>query len=712
MKLGLLCPRPFWSLLILSFLLPCMNGIGIGSITFGNFTDRLTLIAFQDQISDDPFQVLSSWNDSLHFCNWKGVKCGHRHPERVTALNLSSSRLVGSISPHVANLTFLRSINLSGNSFHGEIPHEISKLFRLRGLDLSDNELQGGIPNNLSDCSKIRTILLDQNKLVGRIPIELSSLSKLISLNLGRNSLIGSIPSLVGNLSSLVSLYLYENALEGSIPDELGWLGKQDSWSPYGQGLKDMNSNLDSISEYLFSMIGFCEGLDYQSFKEYIIILEVLEVSYNNLRGTLPSTIVILSTHLTELGLGGSPISGSIPTDISNLFSLNKLGIFESSVIRTVPVGVGKLQNLEGLYLHSNKLSGQISSSIGNITGLVVVALDGNRLQGSIPSSFGSCRRLHILELHTNELNGTIPKEVLSITTLFGLYIDENSLVGSLPSEVGNLEQLQHFYAGHNKLMGEIPSTLGNCRSLQTLNLSYNLFQGAIPPDLKNLKGINLLDLSHNNLSGHIPVALEKFPFLAYLNLSFNDLDGQVPHQGIFKNASAFSIIGNKRLCGVLCLILLSFFFAILYRVRRKASSKPLNASFLESKFLNISYADLFKATGEFSSDNLIGEGTHGSVYKGILDRDETLVAVKVLNLHQRGASRSFIAECESLRNIRQPNLVKIITACLSIDFEGNDFKALVFEYMPKGSLEKWMHPSVYEQQELRSLNLIQRLDI
>uniref|UniRef100_A0A251SM28 Putative tyrosine-protein kinase, neurotrophic receptor, type 1 n=1 Tax=Helianthus annuus TaxID=4232 RepID=A0A251SM28_HELAN len=50
------------------------------------------------------------------------------------------------------------------------------------------------------------------------------------------------------------------------------------------------------------------------------------------------------------------------------------------------------------------------------------------------------------------------------------------------------------------------------------------------------------------------------------------------------------------------------------------------------------------------------------------------------------------MAECEALRNIRHRNLVKVITACSSVDFQGNDFKALVFDFMPNGSLESWLY--------------------
>ncbi|XP_028094157.1 probable LRR receptor-like serine/threonine-protein kinase At3g47570, partial [Camellia sinensis] len=112
------------------------------------------------------------------------------------------------------------------------------------------------------------------------------------------------------------------------------------------------------------------------------------------------------------------------------------------------------------------------------------------------------------------------------------------------------------------------------------------------------------------------------------------------------------------------------------------------------------------------SNNNLIGKGRYGSVYKGILNSDKQTVAVKVLNLQESGANKSFLAECEALRNLRHRNLVKVITSCSSIDFKGNDFKALVFEFMQNESLESWLYPSSLEQNDTENLNLTQRLNI
>jgi len=69
---------------------------------------------------------------------------------------------------------------------------------------------------------------------------------------------------------------------------------------------------------------------------------------------------------------------------------------------------------------------------------------------------------------------------------------------------------------------------------------------------------------------------------------------------------------------------------------------------------------------------------------------------------------------CEALRNLRHRNLVKIITACSSIDNRGNDFKAIVFDFMPSGSLEGWLHDETNDDQteQQKCLNLLQRVTI
>ncbi|KAL5712881.1 non-specific serine/threonine protein kinase [Ranunculus cassubicifolius] len=124
-----------------------------------------------------------------------------------------------------------------------------------------------------------------------------------------------------------------------------------------------------------------------------------------------------------------------------------------------------------------------------------------------------------------------------------------------------------------------------------------------------------------------------------------------------------------------------------------------------------VSYKELSDATNGFSLDNLIGAGNYGSVYKGRIREADNLIAIKVMNLLNKGASKSFLTECEVLRKVRHRNLLKILTACSSVDSRGNDFKALVFEFMANGSLENWLYSSLSESSS-RNLNLLQILNI
>ena len=84
---------------------------------------ELALIAFKAGITQDPLGMLSSWNDTpllpVVECVLQSPTCQPSHQ-----INLFSYGLVGSLSPHIRNLTFLRTTVLQNNSFHGKVPFE------------------------------------------------------------------------------------------------------------------------------------------------------------------------------------------------------------------------------------------------------------------------------------------------------------------------------------------------------------------------------------------------------------------------------------------------------------------------------------------------------------------------------------------------------------------------------------------------------------
>ncbi|XP_021850837.1 probable LRR receptor-like serine/threonine-protein kinase At3g47570 [Spinacia oleracea] len=777
------------------------------SVAGNNDTDRLALLDIKAKIRDDPLGIITSWNDSLHFCEWTGVICGRRH-QRVTVLNLGYSKLTGTLSPHLGNLSFLNELYLENNNFGGTIPLEISRLRRLRTLSLSNNSIGGEIPSNLSSCYSLVHLYLFNNRLLGRIPHTLGSLSHLQYLYLTSNNLTGDFPSSLGNLSSLLELHIAENNLVGGIPE---WLGKLrnltilvlegnkfsgrvppsifnlSSLTDLSLARNDLEGELPSylgntlphlrwfsihnnrftghipysISnssrlEFLDLSVNNLHGqvpslhnlarlfhfvlysnslgrnkagdLNFVSSLPNATNLQWLQLGENNFKGTFPRIICDFSS-LTFLTLGNNNLAGEIPNCIMNLAKLQFFAVSHNRLAGVIPQGIGKLQNIIILQLRGNRFSGIIPPSIGNLTKLSIFSLHNNSIEGQIPATLGNCRSLTRLDLSNNKLSGTIPSQLFNLPSMsIILNLSGNHLTGSLPEEVGQLKNLDSLDVSHNMISGHIPSSLGSCESLEFLYMQENNFSGTIPGALKTLKGLLWLDLSHNNLEGDVPTG------------------------GVFNNATGVLITGNNRLCGgipelklprcklsrntkkrrlehrqKLTVAILSALFGVtllvallvsLYSLRKRKRTKEPTISGVKEKFLNLTYQTLYKATNGFSSEYLIGSGSSGFVYKGILEKDGSTVAIKIFNQEYCGAFKSFTTECEILRNIRHRNLVKVMTTCSSVDYQGREFKALVYEYMSNGSLEDWLHPTeAFSTVEgvnhiTKNLSFHQRLDI
>ncbi|KAL5719931.1 hypothetical protein ACHQM5_012653 [Ranunculus cassubicifolius] len=808
------------SIFLLSFVFVlcfCSSFTSFTSSPLGNETDRLALLAFKSQITLDPSQVLTSWNESNHFCEWEGVICGHRH-QRVTKLNLRSRGLVGSISPHIGNLSFLRSLDLKNNSFHGGIPAKLDHLSRLENLLLLNNSLEGEIPVNISYCSKLKYLYLYNNQLVGNIPTELGSLQKLVELNLAFNQLTGGIPPSFGNITSLQDLTLGENHLDGNIPSALGQLknliflalggNKLSGIVPHslynlsnlelfevvlnhhltGKLPVDIGLTLPSIKNFFIAENKFSGpiptslfnaskleiielgennftgkvplavgnlknlrvlnlqenslgsgktgDLDFVTFLANCSNLDTLAMSVNHLGGILPTSIGNLSKSLSGLYFGGNRISGNIPPEIGNLQRLSVIDLAVNFLTGSIPMSFRNMPSLQMLVLDSNQLSGRIPST-RNMSKIFDIHLENNFLEGTI-SPLLENQILQNLHISYNRFSGTIPKEIGHSPRLLSLDVSHNLLSGSIPQEVGNLKNLVTFAVSQNNLSGEIPNTLVSCSSLKTLYLDENSFSGPLPTSMGSLVDLRLLDISHNRFSGNVHKELNKLSSLESLNMSFNDFEGEVPMQGIFLNATAFSIFGNPKVCGgvsklhlpkcpiqrykqrqhglllkvalgVLLPILMLVIFLVFYLRRKTQSKVAYHQSDLDHK--RVSFIDLHRATNGFSSENLIGTGRYGIVYKGIHQQGE-LIAVKVLNLIERGALKTFLAECEALKVIRHRNLLKLLTVCSSVDFHGNDFKALIYEFLHNGSLDSWLQRGTEIENEESYLTFHQRLNI
>ncbi|CAN6682230.1 unnamed protein product [Malus baccata var. baccata] len=690
---------------------------------------------------------------------------------RLRSLNVSSNTLRGSLPPNITQLMALEILDLSSNNITGILPQNLGQLKNLQVLNLARNSFFGPIPPSISNLSSTLTNLnLGTNRLSGTIPSELGHLHKLKELDLAVNQLTGTIASSIYNISSLVLFTVASNHLWGQIPSNIGdtlpnllyfrncinqFTGKIPPSLHNISGLRSIRmsnnflegtvppglGNLPFLEMY---NIGFNRivsygdnGLNFITTLTNSSRLSWLAIDENRLEGLIPESIGNLSKVLSKLYMGGNRIYGNIPASISQLSSLTLLNVSYNSISGEIPSEIGQLKELQMLGLARNKLSGTIPNSLGNIMKLNHIDLSGNYFVGHIPPSFSNFQKLLSIDLSDNSLNGSISGEIFlnlpSLSTILNL--SNNFLSGPLPEELGSLASVATIDLSSNQFSGLIPSSIGKCTSLEGLFMARNKLSGPLPNALGEMRGLEILDLSSNQLSGFIPDKLQDLRVLRYLNLSFNNLEGVIPNGGVFKNISSVHLEGNPKLCmhfpcvkrrrKVLVRVLITTValatlatcitvgLLLHFRKRRGSGGKATETNsglLLKGQHQMVSYEELRGATGNFNPENLIGTGSFGAVYKGLL-REGTEVAVKVLDMKMTASWKSFMAECEALRSVRHRNLVKLITSCSSLDFKNMEFLALVYEFLSNGSLEDWIRGK-RKNADGDGLNIFERLNV
>ncbi|KAK4399253.1 putative LRR receptor-like serine/threonine-protein kinase [Sesamum angolense] len=673
---------------------------------------------------------------------------------KLETLNLKSNSLEGMIPMEIGKLHNLKVLQLRENQLSGSIPASIFNISTLEKADFTindlsvalsrtkqpnrkfanrdmlapfcstrtlsrQNQLGGSIPRELVNCSSLVELYMDETMLTGEIPSEIGNLLNLEILVLGSNHLTGYIPTTIFNISTLMTLSVRENHLIGSLPSTMGqglpnlatiFLGQNNFTGP----IPDSSSNASSLTR--------------------------LSLVANKLTGPIPNSLGELN-FLDFLNLGENDFTSefsemSFLTSLTNCRRLRVLWIQNNSFSGQLPGSIGNFSSsLEQIDASNSGIKGSIPKEIGNISNLQSLYMDNNGFTGFIPTTIKGLKNLQVLSLIGNKLSGPIPDDFCDLLGLGELTLSKNKLYGPVPACLGNVTSLRFLNLDYNELNSTISPTIGGLKDLLKFNLFSNFLSGVIPSEIGNLVVVTSIDLSFNELSGGIiPKTMGALQHLEYLNLSFNKLTGEIPIGGPFAHFNYQSFISNDALCGpprfivpachsdhhhhhilrqrVLLLVvliplaILSTILALtvsIFLIKRQRKTKlPSQVGLFSDVMVDrISYHDLQRATNGFSQTNLLGIGSFGSVYNGVFV-DGTAVAVKVFNLQIEGCFKSFDRECEVLRNLRHRNLTKVISSCSNIDF-----RALILEYMPNGSLEKWLH----SHNELR-LNLSQRLSI
>ncbi|XP_027346905.1 proline-rich receptor-like protein kinase PERK12 [Abrus precatorius] len=123
--------------------------------------------------------------------------------------------------------------------------------------------------------------------------------------------------------------------------------------------------------------------------------------------------------------------------------------------------------------------------------------------------------------------------------------------------------------------------------------------------------------------------------------------------------------------------------------VSTKHVGAPLDSVQPKSAQIVFTYDKVMEITNAFSSQNVIGEGGFGCVYKGLLP-DGKAVAVKQLKAGSGQGDREFTAEVEIISRVHHRHLVSLVGYCIT-----EQQRVLIYEYVPNRTLHHHLHGNV-----------------
>ncbi|KAK1280535.1 Protein STRUBBELIG-RECEPTOR FAMILY 6 [Acorus gramineus] len=397
--------------------------------------------------------------------------------------------------------------------------------------------------------------------------------------------------------------------------------------------------------------------------------------------------------------------------------------------------------------ISGNTFSGAIPYSISQMTPLQYLNLGHNQLQGNLTDMFGSLPNIASLDLSFNSFTGDLPESFSSLSRMNSMYLQNNQFTGPI-DVLANLP-LQNLNVANNHFSGWIPDQLKRINNIQTDGNSW--FSGPAPPPppytppppgrsspgqrsggsrspSNSNGGGKSSGIGGGGIAGIVISILVVSAIVAFFLLkrrSKKSLDEEKLGQDRpFTPLPSNEVQELKSVQIASSVDTMTSVPAVPMTLkpppidRHKSfdeddlSNKPVvkrvnNASITAMAY---SVADLQMATGSFSIDNLIGEGSIGRVYRAQFDDGKLswkreyyvdisgcgyhsgrVLAVKKINssafLNQ--SSEEFLEVVSIISRLHHSNITELVGYCSEYGQH-----LLVYEFHKNGSLHDFLHLS------------------
>ncbi|GMY34910.1 protein STRUBBELIG-RECEPTOR FAMILY 7 isoform X1 [Fagus crenata] len=453
---------------------------------------------------------------------------------------------------------------------------------------------------------------------------------------------------------------------------------------PCGQSWKGVTCSGSHVTEIKLSGLGLSGSMGFQL--DRLKSLTILDMSNNNFGGGIPYQ---LPPNLQQLNLANDNFNGGVPYSISLMTSLKYLNISHNQLQNQLGDMFGQLSSLSTLDFSFNSLSGDLPTSFSSLSSMTSMYLQNNQFTGSI--NVLANLPLENLNVENNQFNGWIPEQLQSIN----LHKDGNSWnSGAAPppppgTPPASKPNPNHKSSGNNSpsdaVGGSNKSGIGGggiagiVISIVVVGAIVAFFLMKKRKSRTSLSDIEKLDnqpfapLASNevqemkSIQSSSTVNTKAFDTAASLNLTFDTTPSiNLRPPPIDRHKSFDEDDFSKKPI-----------------VAKKAYAAPINVT-------SYSVADLQMATGSFSVENLLGEGSFGRVYRAQFDDGKVLAVKKIDSSALRSEfSEEFTEMVSNISQLHHQNVTELVGYCSE-----HGQHLLVYEFHKNGSLHEFLHLS------------------